>query len=68
MDDGHTPLEIMVSTMVLRVAEAAEKTLLAKGHFVPGYRQLKLNMGLSWNRGGSSAPAAEETPVPPRQN
>lgn len=39
-----------------------------KGHFVPGYRQLKLNMGLSWNRGAASAPAADETPVPPKQN
>ena len=39
-----------------------------KGHFVPGYRQLKLNMGLSWNRSPGAPPASEQTPVPPRQN
>ncbi len=39
-----------------------------KGHFVPGFRQLKLNMGLSWNRGTASAPASEQIPVPPKQN
>ncbi len=31
-----------------------------KGHFVGGYRQLKLNMGLSWNRSPSPPP----TPTP----
>ena len=31
-----------------------------KGHFVGGYRQLKLNMGLSWNRSTNSS-----TPTPP---